>query len=146
LTRLALERGWFRAWVLYDEQTPIAFWQGNVYGRVYHSGTTGYDPAYRKDRVGIYLLMRVIEDLCSVPEVDIFDFGFGDADYKRHFSDEAWDESDVVVFAPTLRPLWINATRTAVMGSAQGVRRGLERLGVADRVKTAWRRRLGASD
>jgi CelD/BcsL family acetyltransferase involved in cellulose biosynthesis len=146
LTRLALERGWFRAWVLYDEQTPIAFWQGNVYGCVYHSGTTGYDPAYRKDRVGIYLLMRVIEDLCSVPEVDIFDFGFGDADYKRHFSDEAWDESDVVVFAPTLRPLWINATRTAVMGSAQGVRRGLERLGVADRVKTAWRRRLGASD
>lgn len=146
LTELSLERGWFRAWVLYDEQTPIAFWQGNVYRRVYHSGTTGYDPAYRKDRVGIYLLMRVIEDLCGEPDVDIFDFGFGDAEYKRHFSDEAWEETDLIVFGPTPRALLINATRTAVMGSAKGLRRGLERAGIADRVKRTWRRRLGPGD
>lgn len=143
LTKLSLERGWFRAWVLYDEQTPIAFWQGTVYRRIYHSGTTGYDPAYRKDRVGIYLLMRAIEDLCLASEVDIFDFGFGDADYKRHFSDEAWSESDLVVFASRPRPLAINATRTSVMGSAYCIRRGLDRLGLTGRVKGAWRRRLG---
>lgn len=142
LTALSLERGWFRAWVLYDEQTPIAFWQGNVYRRIYHSGTTGYDPAYRRDRIGIYLLMRVIEDLCGAPDVDILDFGFGDADYKRHFSDEAWNESDLVVFARRPRPLAINAVRTATMGSAYGIRRGLDRLGLTDRIKTAWRRRL----
>jgi hypothetical protein len=146
LTELSLERGWFRAWVLYDEQTPIAFWQGNVYRGVYHSGTTGYDPAYRKDRVGIYLLMRVIEDLCGEPDVDIFDFGFGDAEYKRHFSDEAWEETDLIVFASSPRALLINVTRTALMGSAQGLRRGLERAGIADRVKRIWRRRLGAGD
>ena len=67
LTRLALERGWFRAWVLYDAETPIAFWQGHVYRRVYHSGTTGYDPAYGRDRVGIWLLMRVIENYAATP-------------------------------------------------------------------------------
>jgi CelD/BcsL family acetyltransferase involved in cellulose biosynthesis len=142
LTRLALERGWFRSWVLYDADVPIAFWQGLVYRRVYHSETIGYDPAYSRDRVGVYLLMQVIADLCSDPEVDVFDFGFGDADYKRHFSDEAWSESDVVVFAPTPRALWVNAGRTLVMGAASGARRGLERFGVADRVKTIWRRRL----
>jgi hypothetical protein len=145
LTELSLERGWFHAWVLYDEETPIAFWQGNVYRRTYHSGTTGYDPAYRKDRVGIYLLMRVIEDLCRNPDVDIFDFGFGDADYKRHFSDDAWSESDLVVFAARARPLAINATRTAVMGSAYGIRRGLDRIGLTDRIKATWRRRLRTS-
>jgi Acetyltransferase (GNAT) domain len=142
LTKLSLDRGWFRAWVLYEDETPIAFWQGNVYRGVYHSGTTGYDPAYRSDRVGIYLLMRVIEDLCGEPGVDLFDFGFGDADYKRHFSDESWDESDFVVFAPTPRAVAINVRRTAVMASAQGVRRGLERLGLIDRAKAAWRRKL----
>ena len=128
LTKLSLERGWFYAWVLYDEETPVAFWQGNVYAHLSLRALPGYDPAYRRDRVGIYLLMRVIEDLCRIPEIDILDFGFGDADYKRHFSDEAWSESDLVVFAAKPRPLAINATRTAVMGSAYGLRRGLRQV------------------
>ncbi len=145
LTSLSLERGWFRVWVLYDEETPIAFWQGSVYRRIYHSGTTGYDPTYSRDRVGIYLLTRAIADLCADPEVDFLDFGFGDADYKRYFSDEAWNESDLVVFAARARPVAINATRTAVMASAYGLRRGLEHFGLADRIKVAWRRRLRAS-
>ena len=142
LTRLSLERGWFRAWVLYDEATPVAFWQGSIYRRVYHSGTTGYDPEYGRDRVGIYLLMRVIADLCGDPEVDVLDFGFGDAEYKRHFSDEAWSESDVYIFAATPRALATNAGRTIVMGAAIGARRGLERFGLVDRIKTGWRRRI----
>jgi CelD/BcsL family acetyltransferase involved in cellulose biosynthesis len=145
LTRLCLERGWFRAWVLYDEATPIAFWQGTLYRRVYHSGTTGYDPAYSRDRVGIYLLMRVIAELCAEPGADIFDFGFGDADYKRHFSDEAWSESDLVVFGPTLRAAVVNTTRTAVMGAALEARRVLEHFGLAGRLKTQWRQRLRGS-
>ena len=142
LTQLALERGWFRAWVLYDEEKPIAFWQGHVYRRVYHSGTTGYDPAYGSDRVGIWLLMRVIEELCGDPDVDIFDYGFGDADYKRHFSDESWEESDLTVFAPTIRGYTVNAGRTAVMATAAQAKALLEHFGLAGRVKTRWRRRL----
>jgi len=74
----------------------------------------------------------------------VFDFGFGDADYKRHFSDESWDESDLVLFAPTARAVAVNAGRTAVMGAAVQARRVLERFGLADRLKTMWRRRLRA--
>ena len=103
LVRLALDRGWFRAWVLYRNDRPIAFWQGMVYDRIYYSGSTGYHPDYQKFRVGIYLLMRVIEDLCADPEVDFLDFGLGDADYKRQFASESWEERDVIIFAPTLR-------------------------------------------
>ncbi len=146
LTTLALERGWFRAWVLYDEEKPIAFWQGHVYRRVYHSGTTGYDPAYGRDRVGIWLLMRVIEQLCDDPDVDVLDYGFGDADYKRHFSDESWEESDLTVFAPTIRGYSVNAGRTVVMAAAAQARALLERFGIAGRVKTRWRQRLRSGD
>lgn len=142
LTTLALERGWFRAWVLYDEEQPIAFWQGHVYRGVYHSGTTGYDPAYGRDRVGIWLLMRVIEELCGDPGVDVLDYGFGDADYKRHFSDESWEESDLAVFAPTIRGYTVNVGRTAVMAAAAQAKGLLVRFGVAGRVKTHWRNRL----
>ncbi len=142
LMTLALQKGWFRAWVLYDENKPIAFWQGTVYRRVYHSGTTGYDPAYARDRIGIWLLMRVIEELCVEPAVDIFDYGFGDADYKRHFSDEAWEESDLAVFAPTIRARSVNLGRTTVLGSAAGAKAVLDRFELTSRVKTRWRARL----
>jgi CelD/BcsL family acetyltransferase involved in cellulose biosynthesis len=142
LTKLMLENGWFRAWVLYDGETPIAFWQGSVYRGVYHSGSTGYDPAYARDRVGIWLLMRVIEELCAEPGVDVFDFGFGDADYKRHFSDESWEESDLTVFAPRLRALAVNAGRITVMGAAAGAKSVAERFGLTARLKTRWRARL----
>lgn len=142
LTGIALEKGWFRAWVLYDDNKPIAFWQGSVYRGTYHSGTTGYDPAYGRDRVGIWLLMRVIEDLCNDPQVNVLDYGFGDADYKRHLSDEDWNESDLVVFAPTLRGLTVNAGRTAIMAGAAQAKAIVDRLGVTNRLRTRWRRRL----
>lgn len=142
LVRLSLEKGWFRAWVLYVDATPVAFWQGLVYRGVYHSATTGYDPEYGRDRVGIYLLMRVIADLCADSDVDLLDFGYGDAEYKRHFSDESWSEGDLLIFAPTIRARTINVVRTVVMGAATEARRILERVGMTDRVKTAWRRRI----
>jgi CelD/BcsL family acetyltransferase involved in cellulose biosynthesis len=86
----------------------------------------------------------VIEELCAEPGVDVFDFGFGDADYKRHFSDESWEESDLTVFAPRLRPLAVNAGRITVMGAAAGAKSVAERLGLTTRLKTRWRARLRA--
>jgi CelD/BcsL family acetyltransferase involved in cellulose biosynthesis len=142
LVRLSLERGWFRAWVLYRGGTPIAFWQGSVFDRVYRSGTTGFHPEYAVHRVGTYLLMRVIEDLCADSGVDVLDYGLGDAEYKRRFGSDSWQERDVVVFAPTLRGVRLNATRSAILGSALGAKRVLTRIGLSDRVKKTWRRRL----
>jgi CelD/BcsL family acetyltransferase involved in cellulose biosynthesis len=145
LVRLSLERGWFRAWVLYRNDEPIAFWQGTVYGRTYHSGSTGYDPEYRSNRVGIYLLMRLIEDLCRDPDVDRLDYGLGDASYKRQFSTESWEERDLLIFAPRPRGVRVNLTRTAILATADVARRTVERLGVAETIKTRWRKRMAST-
>ena len=142
LVRLLLERGWFRSWVLYLKEEPIAFWQGTVYDGIYHSGTTGYDAEYRRHRVGIYLLMRLIEDLCSDPAVRYVDFGLGDADYKRQLCTESWEEQDLCVFAPTVRAISVNLSRSAVLAVGAGAKSAVERLGVAGRLKTHWRQRL----
>jgi CelD/BcsL family acetyltransferase involved in cellulose biosynthesis len=144
IVRLSLERGWFRAWVLYRNDEPIAFWQGTVYGRTYHSGSTGYDPEYRSNRVGIYLLMRLIEDLCRDPDVDRLDYGLGDASYKRQFSTESWEERDLLIFAPRPRGLHVNLTRTAILASGDAARRTVDRLGLAETIKTRWRKRLAS--
>ena len=80
---LAMDRGWFRGYVLYLNDAPAAFWHGNAYHGVFGIGATGFDPAFADARPGTYLLMRVVEDLAADDSVHTLDFGFGDADYKR---------------------------------------------------------------
>jgi hypothetical protein len=140
-TALGLERGWFRVWVLYLQGRPIAFWPGWVYRGTLFIGTPGYDPALGDYRVGQYLQMRMTEDLCADPEVRAVDFGFGDAEYKRRFGTESWEEQDVVVFRRSPRGLALNAARAGVTGAVNAAKRvlGGERVG---RLKRAWRRRL----
>jgi len=142
LLELSLARGWFRAYVLYVAQAPIAFWTGWAYGDTFYTGATGYDPDFASHRVGTYLLCRVIEDLCADPSIRIVDFGSGDAAYKHQFGSETWSEKDVLVFAPTLRAVGINAVRTAVQAADLGAKRVLRSAGWGDRVKTLWRSRL----
>jgi Acetyltransferase (GNAT) domain len=142
-TALGLERGWFRVWVLYRQGQPIAFWPGWVYGGTLFIGTPGYDPAYGDYRVGQYLQMRMTEDLCADPEVGAVDYGFGDAEYKRRFGTESWEEQDVVIFRRSPRGLALNAARAGITGAVNAAKRllGGERVG---RLKRAWRRRLSS--
>jgi CelD/BcsL family acetyltransferase involved in cellulose biosynthesis len=142
---LALERRWFRAWTLRLDENPIAFWLGSVYNGTYFSSATGYLAEHAVHSVGTYLLLHVIDDLCADEHVTTLDFGFGDADYKRLLSTEAFLERDLVVFAPTLRGLQLSITRSAILAGAAGTRKVLDASGLTRRLKTAWRRRLRSS-
>ena len=105
-------------------------------------GTPGYDPAFSHLSIGTYLQMRVIEDLCADPTVHTLDYGFGDAEYKRRFGTDSWEESNLLVFAPRPRALAINLWRSAVLAAVGATRTALTRAGVLDRIKQGWRRRL----
>ena len=139
LTRLAMERGWFRAYVLSLKDRPVAFWYGSGYRGVFTTGTTGYDPAYTNLRLGTYVLMKLVEDICGDPTVDVLDFGFGDADYKRRFGQESWAETDVFLFAARPRPIAVNLARSAIVGAGEVATSVVGRAGLTDRVKKAWR-------
>jgi CelD/BcsL family acetyltransferase involved in cellulose biosynthesis len=141
-TRLGLERGWFRAYVLYDDGKPIAFWPGDAYRGRFRTGRPGYDPAYSELRPGTFLLMHILDDLCREGEVRIMDFGTGDAEYKRRYSDRRTDEEDVLVYASTFRAVRINLVRSAVLGATSVLARGARRVKLYDRMKRSWRRRL----
>ena len=142
LARIGLEHGWLRGYLLYRGEQPIAYWICAVHGDTLLIKTAGFDSAYGRLRIGIYLLMRVIEDACSSPSIRVLDFGPGDAAYKQQFSSESWEERNLVVFARTLRGLRINAIRTAILGSARLARKVLDAARLTDRVRSRWRSRL----
>jgi Acetyltransferase (GNAT) domain len=144
-TRLSMEHGWFRAWVLYVRGAPVAFWPGEAFGGRFRSGIPGYDPAFNQYRVGTYVLMRMIEDLCADEAVTLLDFGFGDAEYKRRFGDRSWLEEDVLVYARRLRPAWVNIVRTSFLGANAAAFALGRRVGVFSRIKNWWRSRLSAA-
>jgi hypothetical protein len=145
LLRVGLEHGWARPHILYHLGEPISYWLCSVHRDRITLNTTGYLPAYAPYRVGIYLLMRVIEDACADPALRILDFGPGRSAYKLHFSNEGYEERNIVVFAPTWRGRRINVTRTAVLGIAWLGRRAVDSTGFTDRLKSAWRGRLRGS-
>jgi CelD/BcsL family acetyltransferase involved in cellulose biosynthesis len=142
LTELAMDRGWFRGYVLYLHDAPAAFWHGNAYGGIFGIGATGFNPAYADARPGTYLLMRLVEDLSADESVHTLDFGFGEAEYKRHFGDERWLEEDVVFVEPRLRPLALNLTRTTLSGTTRVARGAAEHVGGLARLRRRRRERL----
>jgi CelD/BcsL family acetyltransferase involved in cellulose biosynthesis len=145
LAGLALERGWLRAHLLYRGGEPIAFWLCSTYAGAVLIRTTGFDARYSEQRVGLYLLMRVIEDAIADPDLTVLDFGPGDAAYKQQFSSESFSEREVVVFAPTWRGVRANAMRTPVLGTALVARHVLDAAQLTDRVRSTWRGRLRRS-
>ena len=134
LTTLTMERGWFRAYVLYLDDEPIAFWQGQAYNGVFSTGVPGFDPAYADHRVGNYVLFKLIADLCADESIETLDYGFGDAEYKRRFGSRSWDEQDVHLFAPSAKGYRTNAIRSALLAAVAG---GTRVLGRNDRLDKA---------
>jgi CelD/BcsL family acetyltransferase involved in cellulose biosynthesis len=144
LTELAAERGWFRAFVLSIDGVPRAFWHGVAHRGRFNLGTPGYDPAYGRLRIGNYLLLRLLDDVCRDPSVEEFDFGFGDAFYKQRLGDRSKVEEDVLIYAPSLRGARVNVTRTAVLKAAGLARQFAERAPALHGLKRRWRSRLSA--
>jgi CelD/BcsL family acetyltransferase involved in cellulose biosynthesis len=142
LAGVGLELGRLRAYVLYRADEPLAYWLCSTHEGTIFLRTTGFDPAYASHRVGVFLLMHVIEDAIADPELGVLDFGPGDAPYKQQFSSEGRLERSVVVFGPSFRGRRINALRTAILGSGLLARRVLDAGGLTERVRYGWRSRL----
>ncbi len=141
LAELAADHGWFRGYMLYLRDKPVAFWHGNAYRGAFGVVSTGFDPAYAEDRPGTYLLMRALEDLSGDGSAQVLDFGFGDADYKRHFGDGFVEEQDVGVFERRPKTIALNAAHSALGGATAAGRTVAGSTGALKNIRR--RRRLG---
>jgi hypothetical protein len=139
---LNARQGWLRAFVLYIAGSPWAFWIGTSYGRTFHSDYMGYDPAHGSYSPGMYLAMKVIEQLCDhtgsegITEID---FGLGDAQYKKILADREWRDASLYVFGWSLKGLATSLLRMPALLAERAARAGLERTGLVSRIKRLWR-------
>jgi len=85
--RAASGLGWFRSYVLYVNEKPIAFQVGYVYHGRFHAQEIGYDPEWTRHHVGIFLHTEIITDLAaSSGAITEFDFGNDDNLHKQRLS------------------------------------------------------------
>ncbi|OGJ84553.1 MAG: hypothetical protein A2268_11230 [Candidatus Raymondbacteria bacterium RifOxyA12_full_50_37] len=131
-----------RGYVLSIEGVPCAFWIGTLYKGVFYLDFTGYDAQYHAHAPGIYLFLKMVEDLCSNTAATSMDFGFGDADYKRRFGDTRWDEVSVMLFEGSLKGLALNLARHLTLSLTICINAAVSST-IVRMIKKKWRMRLG---
>jgi len=138
--RLEAEKGWLRGHVLYVADRPCAFWIGTLYRGTFHTNFTGYDSDLGKYSPGMFLLMRVIEDLNGHGELVLnIDWGLGDAEYKEILGTCDWQEASVQIFARTFKGLRLNFFVSSCVLANRLVKSALERTELLARIKKLWR-------
>ncbi|MBI4609206.1 MAG: GNAT family N-acetyltransferase [Candidatus Rokubacteria bacterium] len=104
VSRLALQRGWLRLFVLRVDGKPAAALYGFAYGRTFYFYQAGFDPCYTKQSVGLVTLGLAIQN--AIEEgVDEFDLLHGDEQYKLHWAREARELERVELYPPRVRGL-----------------------------------------
>jgi hypothetical protein len=137
--RMQAERGWLRVYTLYLADKPCGFWIGTLYQRTFFTDYTGYDPDYASHSLGIYLLSRMMEELCS-EGVEAIDFSIGEEEYKKRFGNVMWRETDLHIFAPSLIGLSLSATKTITGLLHESTKGFLERTSLIPKAKMVWRK------
>ncbi len=137
--RTAAAHGWFDGNVLMAGDKPCAFQLGLRYSSVYYMISIGYDPALNSYKTGTILFLKVLESLCEDPAINMIDFYFGDAEYKKRYGTEHWPEACAYMFAPRVYPMAVNALRCSVAGVNAGLAHVARRIGRTDRIKRKWR-------
>jgi len=139
--RLKAERGWLRGYVLYVAGRPAAFWLGDMNQGTFGSDYMAYDAEFGKYSPGMFLIYKVIEDLCGSngERVNGIDFATGHAQYKQVLSNQEWCETSAYIFAPTIKGIYLNSVRSVVGGMDRAVKSLLVRTNLLQKVKKAWR-------
>ena len=143
--KLAAEKGWLRAYVLYVLEKPCAFWVGTLYQDLFHSSFTGYDAAYGKYTPGMYLILTAIQGFFEQGNgtpVRAVDFGLGDAEWKQDLADSEWLDWSGSIYAATLRGVTLNVLGMITRKLNELGANFLERTKYLNKAKKLWRNRL----
>lgn len=109
-------QGALRSYMLYQNDTPMAFIIGNQHRGLYRYEEVGFDRQHHAMSPGQTLLIKVLEDMFGNNTPDCFDFGMGDADYKRMFANVETKAGNIWLVPPGLKGRslvgYLNASRS----------------------------------
>jgi CelD/BcsL family acetyltransferase involved in cellulose biosynthesis len=98
-TRLALERGWLRLFVLRLNGADAAALYGLRYGRTFSFYQSGFDPAYARYGVGAVTMALSIQ--AAIEEgADLYDLLHGTEEYKFHWANRTRPLVRMAAFPP----------------------------------------------
>lgn len=95
--------GTLRGYLLLGGGAPIAYALGDVQFGVFSLWATAYTPRHAKHSPGVTLLLRAMDELAD-EGVERFDFGAGDADYKRILGSDCVEQLDLALYADRMLP------------------------------------------
>ena len=139
MMKVAACHGWLCMSVLYIKDEPCSFQLGLQYGKTYFLEQLGFNPTWKEWNVGTYLFNKVLEELCLDPRVEELNFGFGDAQYKRTYGTEQWEEASVYVFALRPYPVLVNTLQTFIMALNVFFEYVFNKVGGVNWIKRRWR-------
>ena len=139
------ERDTMRGYLLFHENTPIAYAYCIVTGDYLRFQYIGYDPAYRNWSVGNVLIGEALRCAIGENRFAIIDFGSGEAQYKRVFATGSLRCATVFFFRPTVRRLLTVATHRACIAVSDACASVADRLGIKERLKRHARIRAMAA-
>jgi len=138
----AAEKGWFRSYVLYADDTPIAFQAGYLHHGTYYAHNTGYDPAWGEAHAGRFLLAEMFQDLLADDEpVEVFDFLWGDGLLKSRLANSEQTERHYYLFPKGFRGALLYYPMRAVNAMSSAASTVLQRLRLKAHVRRLMRRR-----
>lgn len=140
LIKRGLAMGRYSTWLLYLDGQPVAFWGGFAYRDTFFIGTPAFNHEFGKHSVGSYAMMHMIEDLCADPAISRLDFGHGEAEYKSAFGRADRVEKDIYLAAARPFPFLVITTLRLNTLLQSCVRRTVDRLQFAQRLKARWRK------
>lgn len=131
-----------RAYLLWQDDTPVSFCIGTQHNEVFNYEEVGYDRDYSKKSPGQVLVIKMLEEMYEHDQPAVFDFGGGDAEYKRQFGTRISESGHVWLLRPGMRSKMIVGYLSGRRALSQTVRGTLAKFGLLDRVRKLSRRGL----
>lgn len=139
------DAGLLRSYLWLADGEPAAFCIGHQSHGVFHYEEVGYATKFARFSPGQMLVVQMIEDLLADNRPDVFDFGGGDADYKRMFANDVSQSGTVWLVPPAWRAKTALQWASLCRAAKSNVRSLANRLGLATRIRQ-WIRYGGASN
>jgi hypothetical protein len=104
LSKTWAEPGYFRGFILYVKDEPVAYILGYRIRDAFYLEITGYDSDWRKSAVGVVCILLSLQwMLAEDPPLRRYDFLSWDLEYKKRFGNNKWLEANFYMFPNSFR-------------------------------------------
>ncbi len=136
---LATQRG-LRAYLLWKDDAAVSFCIGTQHNGVFSYEEVAYDRRFADSSPGHVMVIQMLDDLLAHRPPRVFDFGFGDAEYKRQFGTSVTQSGNVWLLPPGLKSKLLIGCWKGRSWLARSARAALAMTGLRQRIRQLTRR------